>query len=53
MIHWEEGENERGSLIWFRYIDCGPWGLILTGTMPRWIYAFGLNGNAIAGVVTT
>jgi hypothetical protein len=37
MIHWEEGEDERGLLVWHRYIDCGHWGLVLTNVLPRWI----------------
>lgn len=36
MIHWEEGEDERGLWVWLRFIDCGHWGLILTGVRPRW-----------------
>lgn len=36
-IHWEEGEDSRGLPAWLRYIECGPWGLILTSVLPRWI----------------
>lgn len=38
MIHWEEGEDDRGLAIWLRYIECSHWGLVLTGTLPRWNY---------------
>lgn len=37
MLHWEEAEDERGMPIWLRFVDGGPWGLILTGTFPRWL----------------
>lgn len=40
MIHWEEGEDERGLAIWLRYVECSQWGLILTATLPRWNLRF-------------
>lgn len=36
MIHWEEGENDRGLAVWLRYVEYSHWGLILTATLPRW-----------------
>ncbi len=38
MLHWEESECARGFPIWLRYLDCGHWGLILTGSYSRWLY---------------
>ena len=37
MLHWEEGEDKHGFRTWLRFIDCGPWGLVLTNELPRWI----------------
>lgn len=46
MIHWEEGENERGLAVWLRYVEYSHWGLILTATLPRWDLRFhGLVAN--------
>ena len=38
MIHWEPSEDAVESPIWLRFIDCGPWGLVLTATLPRYHY---------------
>ncbi len=38
MIHWEEYIDKRGYLIWLRFVDCGHWGMILTGWLAD--YAF-------------
>lgn len=40
MIHWEEGEDERGRRVWHRYVECSHWGLVLTKVLPRWIIPY-------------
>lgn len=37
-LHWEEGEDSQGFPVWLRYLDCGHWGLILTGHKIRLLY---------------
>lgn len=37
MIHWETSEDERGMPTWNRYVHFSHWGLVLTGTFPRWM----------------
>jgi hypothetical protein len=36
MIHWEEGYNAAGGLVWHRYMESSHWGLFFTGEFPRW-----------------
>lgn len=52
MIHWEEGEDERGFPVWLRYVDYCHWGLVQTGMMPRWIIPYD-HGRSIAQVKIT
>ncbi len=37
MICWETSEDKSGLPTWERYVAIGHWGLVLTGTFPRWM----------------